>query len=283
MNKAPQLHLLFLFVLFTLLTSPAHATPKLAKADPNILLTVGTTAERQGDKKAALDKLSMARNLFKEQGNIAGEAEANLQLGLYHAHYGSGMEAMKNLDKAVSLYAQIKNSCGMARAIAYQQGIARLFEEPATVMKALAANEELARRYRCTKALALTLIETGHLYRKTDAVKAQLYYAEAIELYRTLRDTLGEGHALKGMASLYIISQPARAKKLLNQALIAYDKAMYPRGKALCYLALGVVAMQKADKKGAAGWFTKSKEQAEAIQQQALAKQAESLLEKLYM
>ncbi len=281
MNSARTLRHLSLLVLSLLLAAPAFATPQLANADPAVLLQEGTAAEQQGNKKEALDKLSIAKNVFQKQGNIAGQAEAHLQLGIYQSHYGSDELAMEEFNQAVALYTKAKDNCGLARAVATQQSTAKHSEAPPAALKVLDANQKLARAHRCNEALATTLTETGHIYRKTNAEKAQLYYAEAIELYRTLGNQLGEGNALNGMASLYIKSQPKRAKKLLTEALTAYDKARYTRGKVLSYLALGVVAIQMSDKEAATDWFTRSKETAEKIQQLDLAEQAESMLERL--
>jgi tetratricopeptide (TPR) repeat protein len=122
-------------------------------------------------------------------GDVAGQAEAHVNLGTAAQRMGSLGEATGHYEQALAFYRELGDTRGQARALHSLGTAARLGGDPARAHRHYCAALPLFRQVGSRRGTGDTLCNLGSLARRRgDLAEARAHYEEAVPLYREAGD-----------------------------------------------------------------------------------------------
>lgn len=187
----------------------------------------------QGQPERALDGLTTALAIAREEGDLPILARVNATLGYLHFLRGSMDEARERLDAARALLRDVDDSELAGRTLGYLGNLhrhqGRIDEAHRCYSTALALFREAGNQDR--EAWTLTLL--GLLHRHAGRMEeAREHWGRALSLYREVGSRAREGNALMNLATADIeTGRLDEARELLEAALALFRELGDRRGK----------------------------------------------------
>ena len=232
----------------------AHGTP-LQQA--RTWSALGTLAADRSDHDGARARYEQALPLFRQAGDVVGEANCIKGLGNIALARSDHDGARTRFEEALPLYRQARDVLGEANcirslgAIALERsdhdGARARFEQALPLYRQ--AGEVLGEA-NCIRRLGAIALE------RSDHDGARARFEEALPLYRQAGSVLGEANCIKGLGDIALArSDHDGARTRFEEALPLYRQARDVLGEANCIQGLGDIALARSDHDGARARF----------------------------
>ena len=186
-----------------------------------------------GDYPAAAASQQQALALFRDLGNLYGQAYALNCLGVVQQETGDYPAAAASQQQALALFGDLGNLLGQAEALNYlgvvQQETGDYPAAAASHQQALALFRDLGNRLGQAEALN----RLGELSSRTSATRqAREYHTQALAIARDFSAALEEARALEGLGQSHLQDgNPGQAAAHLRQALTIYQRIGAPAAR----------------------------------------------------
>jgi predicted ATPase/DNA-binding CsgD family transcriptional regulator len=183
------------------------------------LRAAGVLAGIQHDHSAAATFFQQGLEVWESLGDMAGQAGAQLNLGLVAHLTGRVDEARVRLERAFELYVLVGDRAGQARAVGSRARVAR---EQVDLVRAARLAEDALHLFQAVGddwGFAQALANLGHIKLALhDRPGAAVAFRSALEAWRALGNTVDITECLEGVAAVVVDAQPRRAAQLLGSA-----------------------------------------------------------------
>jgi tetratricopeptide (TPR) repeat protein len=197
------------------------------------LVSLGAFFRERSDTRQAIEYLDQALRLYRQTGDLHGEAICLEWLGSC-ARDSSDVDVARDLySQALVLYRQIGDLHGEANCL---RGLGHCARVSSEISSARDYYEQAIVLYRQVPDLygeANCVCRLGDCARDSDELdRASEYYNRALVLYRQIGDLHGEANAFLGQGDCAHLSfKPSLAKEYYRKALDLYHKVGHVRGE----------------------------------------------------
>jgi len=197
-------------------------TPQsLAKAEGALALG----SQLRGDYANAYEQYQRAITMYRAINDIAGEADATLQMANVNYRVGNASEARANYAKSLALFEQLGDRTGIARATG---NIANLLCDSGDYSSAATYYQHALSEYEISNdasGIARITYNVGSMhYRVGNYSSALEHYYNALEHYGLVHDTAGTPNVLGSIGNVFWrIGNDAEALKFYHQALCLHE------------------------------------------------------------
>ncbi|WP_199246378.1 tetratricopeptide repeat protein [[Phormidium] sp. ETS-05] len=256
---------------YTLTVTPTTApqpNPQTNRADTgnseaDRLVQEGLRLFQQGTAeslRAALEKLSAARQLYHAAGNPAREALTLLGMGRINDDLGDKQQALSYYNQALPLFRQVGDKRGEALAL---NNIGLVYSNLGDQQQALSYYNQalpLFRQVGDKGGEAMTLNNIGGVYDALgDKQQALSYYNQALPLFRQVGDKGGEATTLNNIGGVYdALGDKQQALSYYNQALPLFRQVGDKGGEATTLNNIGGVYDALGDKQLALNYYNQA-------------------------
>src|SRR5215472_12659688 len=222
---------------------------RLARAQEDL----ADIALAHSDDEDARSRYEQAVRLYRQVGNILGEANCIRRLGDIALARSDHERGRARYEQALALYRQVGNVLGEAHCI---KGVSDIALARSDYEGARALYEQALPLYRqvgnvlgeanCIKGLGDIALA------RSDHERGRARYEQARALYRQAGNVLGEANCILRLGDIALArSDHERAREHYKQALTLYRQVGNVLGEANYIERLGDVAMRRSDHKGA--------------------------------
>jgi CHAT domain-containing protein len=165
------------------------------------LHNVANTYRNMGEQEKALEFFEQSLAFWQLAHDRAGESSTFTEMSKVLASLGLTERARKTCQRALELDRLVGDPGGEASALYVQGQILRLLHRPEEAEKALLASLEKETAIHDQRGSGLTQQEIGNLYMELFRPEAAHgYYAQALALFNSLRDTQFAARSMLGLA-----------------------------------------------------------------------------------
>jgi predicted ATPase/DNA-binding CsgD family transcriptional regulator len=179
----------------------------------------GVMAGMQHDHATAIAHFQTSLALWEELGEVAGQANAALNLGFVAQNLGDLDTAERQFEQAQQLYARGRDISGQANALASRARIARERGDMRQAVELFGESLPLARAIGDDWSIGNTLANLGQLLITSgDPTKARDVFRESLQVRLKLGNVVYMAESLEGLAGVMTNDQPRLAVRLLGAA-----------------------------------------------------------------
>ena len=196
--------------------------------EPLVLYSLGRLNYKMGELGKALDQFNQACLLFRQAGDLDGEAWSRNYLGIVHYALGAHENADQELTQANRLFVQLVNPFG---AVAAANNIGLVFINTGRPERALTLYDEqvlpVLRKFGDVQAEGTALNNIAKLYGELGNPKKQLEYSQqALQLFRRIGDHINEAVMVNNIGGAYEqLGRHQEAYETYRQALLLLNAA----------------------------------------------------------
>ena len=225
----------------------------------------------RSDHEGARARYKQALPLYRQVGNVLGEANCLLRLGDIALRRSDHEGARACYEQALPLYRQLGSVLGEANCIRRLGDIAQAQSDYEGARACYEQALPLYHQVGNVLGEANCILRLGDIAQaRSDYEGARARYEEALPLHRQVGNVLGEANCIKGLGDIALArSDHMRARARYEQALPLYRQVGNVLGEANCILRLGDIALRRSDYEGGgratskpwhctAGWATRS-------------------------
>ena len=210
---------------------------------------LGDLAYYRSDHDGARARYERALPLFRQAGDVAGEATCIFRLGEIALDRFDHDRARDHYEKALPLYQRVGDMAGEASCILRLGDIAL---DRSDHDRARAAYEKALPLYQRAGDMAgeaTCIFRLGEIaLRRSDHDRAREHYEKALPLYQRVGDVIGEANCIRGLGDIALArADHDRARDHYEKALPLYQRVGSVIGEANCIRGLGDIALARAD------------------------------------
>ena len=183
----------------------------------------------------------------RDDADVLGEAHCLQVLGatMFRSDHAAARVA---LEKALQLYRQVGNLQGEASSTFSLGNVALERSDHAAAHAAYEQALELYRQCGNVHGEATCIESLGHIAARSDHEAARGAYVQALELYRQVRIVLGEANCIRALGDIALArSDHTAARAAYDQALGLYRQVGDIQGEGNCISCLGDIARERSD------------------------------------
>jgi DNA-binding SARP family transcriptional activator/Tfp pilus assembly protein PilF len=220
---------------------------------------LGTVYMRMSEPEQAADELRQALALFRQTGDLIGQARALGSLGNVEARLRCGVAAQHHR-RALALFRQAGDRTGQARALSNLGGVERRLGQYGPAVDHQRQALDLFRQIGDVAGTAWALTTLGDA--ETDLgryLPGANAHRQALDLFRQIGDVAGEGWALTGIGDVHTrLGQPDQAVEHHQQAVDLFRALGDRAGEEWALNGLGEAAQAAGQPTEALEWHTRA-------------------------
>jgi tetratricopeptide (TPR) repeat protein len=203
----------------------------------------------QTDYAQATANLIEAQNLYREVGDVLGEANCVDSLGDIALLRSDHALAAERYEQALSLYREVGDLQGEANCVDSLGDIALRRSDHALAAERYEQALSLYREVGDLQGEANCVDSLGDIaLRRSDHALAAERYEQALSLYREVGSLQGEANSIQSLGDIALLrSDHALAAERYEQALSLYREVGDLQGEANCIRSLGDIALQRSE------------------------------------
>lgn len=218
---------------------PMLVEASLAKAQEAV--RQGRAFSEKGQNFESLEQFKLALSLFRETGNLQGEADVTSDIAVVYRKLGDFETSLALQQQAARIYADLGDTRGQAKAL---RRIGVLYRHKGNLFQAIAFQEQslnLMKAAHDQRGIATILTNLGIVYGDLGRLQeAQSYFEQALQIYTQLQNPEGMSYTLGNLGQLFLyLGDSQQALQDLERSLEIKQTLGDIRGQANTLLNIG--------------------------------------------